>query len=385
MAELNKYKTAIQKVVGTDQQIFLFWKGRVALYAILKALGIGKGDEVIIPGFTCVVVPNAVIYTGATPIYVDVDESTYTSKAEAIERLITPKTKAIIAQNTFGLSADLDPIMALAEQHGIEVIDDCTHGFGGTYNGAPNGTKTKAAFFSTQWNKPYSTGIGGFAITKDADLATKLSSLEGQATKPSGKEVFMLKLMSWVRSNLLNGGTYWTIVHLYRWLSSKNLVVGSSQGEELESPEMPDDFLKTHSDIQAKFGNAELHHFQENLVHRKTVASAYDERLKSLGKMIPFQPEYAEHIFLKYPIRLKNREEFMAKAEAAKVRLGDWFNSPLHPIQGDLSAWKYEVGNCPVAEKLAAEVVNLPTDPDLSIDELERVKKFLTDNANYLL
>lgn len=382
---MKAYKKAIQKVVGSDQQVFLFWKGRVALYAILKSLGIGKGDEVIIPGFTCVVVPNAVIYTGAKPVYVDIDELTYTTKAEGIEKLITPKTKAIISQNTFGLSADLDPIIALAETHGIEVIDDCTHGFGGTYKGIPNGTKTKAAFFSTQWNKPYSTGIGGFAITKDSDLASQLTALEAQASKPSSKEVFMLKLMSWVRSNLLNGGTYWSIVHLYRWLSSKNLVVGSSQGEELESPEMPDVFLKSHSATQAKFGCDQLTGFNAALAHRKSVAAQYDKLLKKLGKPTPVRPEYADHIFLKYPIRVKDREDFMAKAEAEKVRLGDWFNSPLHPIQGDLSAWKYEVGSCPVAEKVASEMVNLPTDPDLSKDEVERVKKFLTDNANYLL
>jgi dTDP-4-amino-4,6-dideoxygalactose transaminase len=146
---LIEFKQSIRSQLSDDVSVTLFWKGRVALYVILKALGIAEGDEVIVPGLTCVVVPNAVIYSGATPIYADVDPATYTLSPESVEPLITPRTRAIIAQNTFGLSANLDPILDLAKKKGIEVIDDCTHGFGGAYKGKPNGSVTRLSFFST--------------------------------------------------------------------------------------------------------------------------------------------------------------------------------------------------------------------------------------------
>ena len=139
------------------EHVAFTWKGRVALYAILKALRIGPGDEVVIPAFTCVVVPNAVLYAGATPVYCDIDAATYTPTAETIAPQVTDRTRLIVAQNTFGLSADLNPIMRLAANRGIPVVEDCAHGLGGTYRGRPNGTVADASFFSTQWSKPISS------------------------------------------------------------------------------------------------------------------------------------------------------------------------------------------------------------------------------------
>ena len=140
------------------------------------------------------------------------------------------RTWAIIAQNTFGLSADLNPILALDKDKGIEVIDDCPHGFGGTYKGKPNGSVRLVSFFSTQWNKRFSTGIGGFAMSKDADLSAKLQQFEDDAIRPSFKEVAALRSLFFARRTNMRGSSYWPLLRLYRWLSSKNLVIGSSQG-----------------------------------------------------------------------------------------------------------------------------------------------------------
>lgn len=343
-----------------------------------------KGDEVIVPGLTCVVVPNAVIYAGATPVYADVDSSTYTLSPELVEPLITFRTRAIIAQNTFGLSADLDPILDLAKEKGIEVIDDCTHGFGGTYKGKQNGSITRVSFFSTQWNKPFSTGIGGFAVTKDAALAEKLQRFEDDAIRPSFKEVAALRALYFARRTLMRESTYWPLLRAYRWLSSKNLVIGSSQGEELESPRMPERFLKGLSEFQAKVGASAIRNLGTSVHFRQAVAAEYDQVLSELGKSMPFRPNYADHPFLKYPVRVRRRDEFMQAAEKNRVRLGEWFNSPLHPIQGDLSPWGYRSGSCPVAEEAARELVNLPTDPDMSRGEVDRVKEFVRSHAEFL-
>ena len=145
------YKKEIASYLNTsEQQIFLYWKGRVALYAILKAMGVGKDDEVILPAFTCVVVANAIIYLGAKPVYVDIDLQTYNARFEDIKKAVTNKTKAIICQNTFGLSSDIEEITKYAKEQTIFTIEDCTHGFGGYYNQKPNGSYCDAAFYSTQ-------------------------------------------------------------------------------------------------------------------------------------------------------------------------------------------------------------------------------------------
>lgn len=379
------YRKAVSKTLNSDVYVTFFWKGRVALYSILKSLGVGQGDEVIIPGFTCVVVANAVIYTGAKPVYADINPHTYTITRETVEPLITSNTKVLMVQNTFGLSPDLDPIMELARERKIEIIDDCTHGFGGSYKGQANGTITQTSFFSTQWNKPFSTGIGGFAVTTDQELSKRLYHYETKAYKPSNQDILMLFLLYNTKQYLLNNSLYWPLVKLYRWLSYRGLILGSSQGEELDGPEMPGNFLKGLSSFQAKVGIKSLERSRKSQNLRQGIADEYDNTLGKLEKSVPNRPEYADHLFLRYPVRVTNREIILKEAERFKVRLGDWFLSPLHPVTGDLSAWGFERGVCPNAEKIATQIVNLPTEPHMTSKELKQVKRFISNHADYFL
>jgi len=151
---LEEYKSLIRQYIG-GKEIFLYWKGRVALYTFLKALEVNEGDEVIIPGFTCVVVPNAIKYLGAKPVYIDITKKTFNPSFEQVKKAINDKTKIIIIQNTFGLSSDVEEITELAKEKKIFTIEDCTHGFGGFYNGKPNCSYCDAAFYSNQLNKPF--------------------------------------------------------------------------------------------------------------------------------------------------------------------------------------------------------------------------------------
>jgi perosamine synthetase len=114
---------------------FAFWKARVALYAILKSLGVSCGDEVILPGYTCVVDVNPIKYLGAKPVYVDIEPNTFNMNPALLESNITPKTKIIVAQHTYGYPCDMDAIMAIAAKRGIVVIEDCCLSFGSTYKG----------------------------------------------------------------------------------------------------------------------------------------------------------------------------------------------------------------------------------------------------------
>jgi dTDP-4-amino-4,6-dideoxygalactose transaminase len=340
------FKKAIVEYLGIGN-VFLFWKGRVALYAILKALDIKEGDEVILPAFTCVVVANPVIYLGAKPVYVDIDPLTLNIDPKKIEEKITKKTKVIIAQNTFGLSSNLDSIFEIANKYNLFVIEDCAHGFGGTFKGKKNGTIADASFFSTQWNKPFSTGIGGIAVTKHDEIAKKIEEIEKKAVKPSYKEKVELKILVFLRNNILNSNTYWFAMSTYRMLSKKNLVIGSSQGYELESPTMPENFLKSFSDVQAKEG---LKYFEKQygrylidikINHRKKGALLYNEMLKQLSIEPLYNTFNEEHTYLKYPLLVRDRNQFLLEAQRNKVQLGDWFLSPIHPIKENFAKWYY--------------------------------------------
>ena len=370
---------------------FLFWKGRVALYSILKSLDLKPGDEVILPAFTCVVVPNPIIYLGLKPIYVDIDPLTFTINVEEIEKKITERTRVLIAQNTFGLPADIDPIKGIAEKYNLFVVEDAAHGFGSKYKEKKSGTLADATFFSTQWNKPFSTGIGGIAVTTREDLAQKLKKLEEQAVKPSLKEELFLKTLLKVREKFLNPNVYWSAVKIYRKLSEWNLILGSSQGYELEKPVEPPNFLKGFTETQAKEG---LKYFQKEngeykidklIKHRQKVASLYKEILTDLGFEPPYEPPYAEHTYLKFPLLVKNREKIFRLAEENRIELGDWFLSPIHPIKRNFHLWYYRYGENPIGEFASRHIVNLPTHERIDENYIDRIAEFLRKNKDEII
>ncbi len=377
------YKIALADYLSvSSENISFFWKGRVALYALMKAYGIKKDDEVILPAFTCVVVPNAIIYCEAKPVYVDINPQTLNCDAEKIRKKITEKTKFIIAQNTFGLSSDLDAIMVIAKEKNIIVIEDCTHGLGGFYKGRKNGTVADAAFFSTQWNKPFSTGIGGMAYVRDKVVADKMWKFEEEAIAPGFMQRTQLSLLLKVRSIMKAPAVYWPMIKLYRFLSKNNLVVGSSQGNELDNSILPDDFLKQMANVQLKKGISELMKLNQYVSHRVKVAAQYDEALRKLGIKINSNSDNA---YLKYPLLVKDRKLFFELAAKKNIELGDWFISPIHPITEQFHLWQYDYGKFPIAEYVSTQIVNLPTHIDMGPKAVERVLSFLNENKDQLL
>ena len=200
-----KYRKAIASALSCNEEnIFFYWKGRIALYAFLKSLKLQKDDEVIIPAFTCVVVPNAIFYTGLKPVYVDISPKTFNIDISLLEKAISNRTKVIVCQNTFGLSSNILEIISFAKKHNLYTIEDCTHGFGGYYKGKPNGSYCDAAFYSTQWNKPFSTGIGGFLVVNDDKLVKNVRALEIEKAKPSIVEMIVLLFLLIFRQLIVN-------------------------------------------------------------------------------------------------------------------------------------------------------------------------------------
>ena len=155
----------------------LMANGTVTLEMALLALGVGPGDEVIVPAHTWIATGEAVVYRGATPVIVDIEGDTLCMDPDRFEEAITPKTKAVIPVHLFGSLADMDRINAIAQKHGIAVIEDCAHAHGGEWDGHHVGTLGDVGSFSFQQSKTMASGEGGACITKSAELNEKLGRL----------------------------------------------------------------------------------------------------------------------------------------------------------------------------------------------------------------
>jgi len=377
----DSYKKAIASILKCKQnQVFLYWKGRVALYAILKAMGVKEGDEIILPAFTCVVVPNAILYLGAKPVYVDISPENFNINISLLENAITRKTKGIICQNTFGLSSNIEQMIQIANRNGLFTLEDCTHGFGGYYNDRPNGSYCDAAFYSTQWNKPFSTGIGGFLVVNNTEMINEVKQLEFKKANPTITDKFVLAFLLLFNRYFVNRYTYWTMIKFYRFLSMNNLIIGSNQGDELSGINIPKNYFKDISSIQVNAGIKHLRQLENVNKLRKRNAVAYTQFLKSKSKIYVKENLFDNHLFLKYPLLVKERDSFLELAEKEKIALGDWFLSPLHPIKGNLELWHFNSESFPLGTSISNKIVNLPTD----IEDSSDVLKFLSKNLKMI-
>ena len=348
-----------------------FYKGRVALYAILKAIGIGAADEVVLPGFTCFVVPSAIKYLGAKPCYVDIEPGTYNMDPERIAGKITGKTRAVIAQHTFGIPARMDAIMEVARGHGLFVIEDSCHAVGSKYMGQTVGTFGDAAFFSSQWSKPVTTGLGGWVKSNNPAFSEKLLLAYPSFQGPSAAESLVLRMQYLMHEAFLSPSLFWGARGAYRWLARHRLAIGSSSGDECGCS-MPPRYEKRMADWQKKTAERKLSGIASLIGHRRRVASEYERLLPQAGFKPPDPPGRSETVFLRYPVRVLDKKGFLESARRNRVEIGDWFVSPLHP---NMSGWEkldYERGMCPQAEKACVETVNLPTHGRIGKREIEK-------------
>src|SRR3954465_6913069 len=145
--------------------------GRMALYFILKAMDLPPGSEIVVPALTFWVVPEMARVAGLKVVFADIDPATFTLSPAALERAITPNTRAVLPTHLYGMACDMDPILDLARRHGLKVIEDCAHALGATYRDRMVGTLGDASFFSFQAFKPLNTYGGGLAWMRDAGLA----------------------------------------------------------------------------------------------------------------------------------------------------------------------------------------------------------------------
>ena len=344
--------------------------GRVALYGILRALGVGAGDEVLVPVPTHVVVPNAVRYTGARAVYVDCSLETYTIDVAAAERRVTGNTKAMLVQHTFGIPADLDALGELARRHDLHVIEDCVHSLGASYRGRPVGSWGRAGFFSTEETKTISTTMGGMAITDDPALAAELREFGSTCRVPPRGQT-MSYLAKLVAYHLLTEPH----VHVYAWPLYERLgrrqLLGEATAPEERRGERPPGYNQRLSNAQAAVGLRQLRRLDANLAHRCQIAAIYERELRESSVVLPRPPEHADPVYLRFPVRVRDRDA-VRRAVLPLAVPGRWFTSVLQDSSSP-AAVGYEPGSCPNAETVAQDLVNLPTHPRVTPVEAQKI------------
>jgi perosamine synthetase len=300
--------------------------GTTALHLALVALGIGAGDEVIVPTLTFIATANAVRYTGATPVFADSEARTWNLDPADVARRLTPRTRAIIPVHVYGHPADMDPLLELARVRGLHVIEDAAEAHGARYKGRRVGSLGKINAFSFYGNKIITTGEGGLLTTDDDALNEKVRFLRDHAMSPEKR--------------------YWHTEVGYNYRMTN---------------------------LQAALGVAQMERIEEFIARKRRIAQLYNEGLRGLDFItLPPEAGWATSVYWMYSILIAkdfpiSRDEVMARLHRQNIDSRPFFY-PIHvqpPYQADLSL--------PVAEDLSRRGINLPSAVTLTEEDIQRI------------
>jgi perosamine synthetase len=312
--------------------------GSAALEVAIAALGIGPGDEVVLPTLTIISCAAPVVRAGATPVVVDCDPSTWNMTAQGVEAVLTPRTRAIMVVHLYGLPVDLNPILELAHRHGIPVIEDAAEMHGQTYRGRPCGGFGDLSVFSFYPNKHVTTGEGGMVVTDDEALADRCRGLRNLCFQPERR--FVHSELGW-------------------------------------------NFRMTN--LQAALGLAQLERLDEFVTRKRTMGALYDSLLADLPHIQTPVPvtDYAENIYWVYAVVLQDDVPF--DAATAMRHLGERgvgtrpFFWPMHEQPVFRARGLFEGVCCPEAERAARRGFYIPSGLALTADQIKRVAAVLRD------
>ena len=307
--------------------------GTSALHLALLAADIGPGDEVITVPFTFVATVAAIGYTGAKPVFVDIDPITFTMDPAGLEAAITPRTRAIMPVHLYGQTADMDPILAIARRHGLLVIEDAAQAHGAEYKGRRAGCMGDMGCFSFYPGKNLGAyGEGGMVVTNNTEFERKLRMLRDWGAEKKYQHV-------------LKGYNY-----------------------RLEG-------------IQGAVLRVKLQHLDAWTEGRRSAAGRYDKLLTGSGVRTPRATAHNRHVYHIYAIRTTHRQAWQDALLAQGVQTGIHYPVPVHlmPAHSDLG---YREGQFPHAEKAAAEVLSLPMFPELTVDQSEVISRAVRSLAD---
>ncbi len=345
-----------------------FDSGRTALEYSLRALNVGKGDEVLVQAFTCVVVINAIRFVGATPVYVDI-QSDYTMNPHDAEKKITEKTRCMIIQHTFGQSADLELLLNIAKNKSLSIIEDCAHALGGMYHNKLLGTFGDVAMFSFGSDKVISGVRGGLAITQNNDVGAALRSYQNILPKTNRWKIVQHLLHPiWFYCGRatyhLGIGKFALFLSKFFALANRILYPPEKEGDRV--PWYPSQL----SNALASLAFEQLPYLDDWNKERMNHARYYAENLLDKKNIIAFG---SENTWLRFPVEIFERDQVMKRSKSFGIILGDWYTTVVAPADSNLKKALYESGTCPRAEMVCQRIINLPTDPYLRKEDLDRV------------
>lgn len=376
--EVKKLEENIKDKLGVDHA-FAFRSGRSALQAAIETLHLERNDEILIQSFTCVAVPNAIIWNGYKPVYVDIEEDFNISTTDILRKL-TPKTRAIIVQHTFGLPAKMDEIMTIAKERKLVIIEDCAHALGATYKDKPVGTIGDIGIFSFGRDKVISSVFGGMAVTKNELLATELKNIKTNSPLPTQKWVkrqlfHPLLLNKYVLPNYakFNIGKYILALAVKFGIISKAVCAQEKLGKKAE------ELLGQMPNALASLTNNQLKKLDKFNEHRKKIAALYDKEFKELKipVEIPKQDKDTQNIYLRYSIKTDKAKEIILAGRKSNILLDNWYNPSIAPAGTDNEKIFYDPASCPNALYISKRVLNLPTNINTSEEDAKKVIKLI--------
>lgn len=357
---------------------YSFNSGRSALQTGLKALNLPKGSEVLLQAFSCVVVANSIRFAGLKPVFVDISQDSFSPDIDDLQKKITPKTKAIILQNLFGVPDKIDKIQILAKKHQLLIIEDCAQALGATYKKKKLGQFGKFAFFSFGRDKVISSTFGGMLITGDKNLADEIKT---QYQKFNFPDCF------WIFKQLLHPVIFSLIIPTYFFLELGKFSLGKGilfilqktglldlpvKKEEKEGKPIKD-YPKRLPNALAVLALNQLKKLDKFNKKRIKIAQYYCQKIKNIKSI------QRGGIYLRFPLVVDNPVKLMEFTKKRKIILGNWYNSVIAPKGTNLKKIGYKTGTCPWAEKLSQKIINLPTGPKMSIMDAKRIINTLRD------
>lgn len=371
----------LEKLFPAHQAILLT-SGRAALYRLLIALNIGSGDEVIIQAFTCSVVPAAIQWAGAAPVYADINKTDFNLDLGNVARKITPHTRAIIVQHTFGIPVNIAALQKVAQEHKLIIIEDCAHALGSRYNNKPLGTLGDVAFFSFGRDKMLSSVFGGAILSRDEALVKSIATqIEHLPAAP----------LLWIKQQLLHPLIVNSLLLAYFNHSVGKIGLVTAQRLHILSKVLTPNEKKGQQPLHLHYrfpgALAELlQHQLEKLsrftTRRQEIAARYQQALANNPRLaLPTLSANSQPAWLRYPILVENPIKLHQQAKQHYMLLGDWYDTPLAPRDVEPCVLGYNPGSCPNAETVAKHVINLPTYPLLTDQQVEQIITFIQNNA----
>jgi perosamine synthetase len=338
-----------------SQYGYAFMGGRVALSAAIDALELKTGDEVIVPGYTCIVVPNAYHYVGVTVVYSDIELDTYGPDVDEVRKKITPRTRAIHIQHMYGLVCrDYEALLDLARSRNLKVIDDCAHSAGAEYEGVRVGNRGDVAIYSSEQSKILNTVHGGVATTNDPDLARRLQAYYDRAPEPEAERIDRMLHTLLVNYEQCKGEERWWRRELLELQLGDKRTISTTREEE-QGIRPANYGCKMGAPIAA-IGSNQLRKIDAYNDQRRQTAKRWDRWCDENGYAKPVVIEDSLPVFLRYPVMVEPEKKQNSRwaNRGLGVELGVWNLSETHPVPA-------KIPDCPNAARAVRECVNFPT------------------------